>query len=90
MGESIWTWLHMACYSMDRKCQSLYSIPLIPTHRNISIAGKQASSAVGIPLHVFVPTQTNVAPNTVMASRHKKTQLRTAKQSKPVYLHSQD
>lgn len=39
----------------------------------------------------FCPcVQTNVAPNTVMASRDRKRQVRVTKQAKPVYLNSQD
>lgn len=34
--------------------------------------------------------QVNVAPNTVMASRLKRAQVRQTKQSKPIYTHSQD
>ena len=41
-------------------------------------------------VYVCVCVQVNVAPNTVMASRMKKAQVRATRQSKPVYLHSQD
>jgi hypothetical protein len=52
----------------------------------------EATSRIALAKHYGIPYPRlmNVAPNTVMASRHRKRQVRTTKQAKPVYLNSQD
>ena len=64
----------------------MYTCVTTHTHTHLSIIPANEYC-----YNICVPCgQANVAPNTVMASRHKKAQARASKQSKPVYLHSQE
>ena len=69
---------------------SSFTPPLPPPSFSLSLPLYIAHSPMLSPSPSPSAIQVNVAPNTVMASRLKKTQVRQTKQSKPIYTHSQD